>query len=99
VRRGAWYEVLRLTAEQAILDVNQRALSVDRSLLQIVPLRPDRWSVVPRPADAVNLPVSWGSRYAVCPACRHRRPLRGQPSELACSRCGGVFAIAWHDPY
>ncbi|HEV8304997.1 MAG TPA: hypothetical protein VGQ25_08560 [Gemmatimonadales bacterium] len=99
VRRGAWYEVIRLTADEAVLDVNTRSLSVVRSLLQIVPLRPQRWSVVSRPQDAVNVPLSWGSRYAVCPGCRDRAPLKGHPTDLRCSRCNGVFAVAWDDPY
>src|SRR6266702_625230 len=50
VRRGAWYEVVRLTSEEAVLCVGDRSLGVDRSFLQIVPTRPDRWSVVPPPA-------------------------------------------------
>jgi hypothetical protein len=97
VRRGAWYEVLRLTAGEAILDVDKRPVSVARSSLQVVPLRPHRWSVVARPSDAVNMPLSWGSRYAVCPRCRHRAPLKAPPSKLRCRRCGGVFAVAWDD--
>ncbi|HYT04343.1 MAG TPA: hypothetical protein VEM13_05610 [Gemmatimonadales bacterium] len=99
VRRGAWYEVVRLTPEEAVLNVGERSLGVDRSFLQIVPLRPDRWSVVPRPQDAVNMPLSWGSTYAVCPNCCHRRSLQGQPTELPCPRCNGVFEVAWDDPY
>ena len=99
VRRGAWYEVLRLTPDEAILEVVNRPFSVPRSaLLQIVPLRPQRWSVVARPSDAVMVPLSWGSRYAVCPGCRLRVPLKGYPSEIRCSRCDGVFAVAWDDP-
>src|SRR5438093_9561410 len=54
LRRGAWYEVVSLTPEQAVVDVNEQQLSVARSFLQIVPLRPQRWSVVARPADAVR---------------------------------------------
>ena len=66
VRRGAWYEVLRLTPDEAILNVSpERIVSVNRGSLQIVPVRPRRWSIVPRPRDAVDIPLSWGSRYAV----------------------------------
>ncbi len=50
IRRGAWYEVLRLTPEEVVLEVNRQYLS-------------------------------------------------GQPTELPCDKCGGVFAIAWDDPY
>lgn len=99
VRRGAWYRVLRLTPDEAILDVGKRSFRVPRSSLQVVPVRPQRWSVVPRPADAVNMPLSWGSTYAVCPSCRDRSPLKGRPTEIRCGRCGGVFAVAWDDPY
>jgi hypothetical protein len=100
VRRGAWYEVVRLTAEEAVLNVSpERILSVNRASVQIVPVRPRRWSIVPRPRDAVDLPLSWGSRYAVCPSCSTRRALTGQPAELACPKCGGVFAVAWDDPF
>jgi hypothetical protein len=99
MRRGAWYEVLALTPDEAVLDVHQQHLSVARSALQIVPTRPQRWSVVARPPDAVRLPLSWGSRYAVCPNCQDRAPLRGHPTELPCTRCTGVFAVAWDDPY
>ena len=98
VRRGAWYEVLRLTPDEAILEVVNRPFSVPRSaLLQIVPLRPQRWSVVARPSDAVMVPLSWGSQYAVCPGCLGRAPLHGHPTEIRCARCDGVFAVAWDD--
>lgn len=99
VRRGAWYEVLRLTADEAILNVVERPFSAARSSLQVVPFRPQLWSVVARPSDAVNVPLSWGSRYAVCPGCRHRAPLKAHPTELRCGRCKGVFVVAWDDPY
>jgi hypothetical protein len=99
VRRGAWYAIVRLTEEDAGLDVNGRRFDIPRAVLQIVPGRPERWSVVARPDDAVDMPQSWGSRYAVCPSCAHRRSLLGQPTELQCPRCSGVFPVAWDDPY
>lgn len=97
VRRGAWYQVLRLTPEAAILEVGQRSISVPRELLQVVTHRPKRWSVVPRPYDAIDLPINWGSRYAVCPACRHRMPLDHEQTELRCDRCGEAAAVAWRE--
>jgi len=97
VRRGAWYEVLRLTPDEAVLEVNHHPFGVDRSALQIRAIRPDRWSVVPRPRDAVDLPLSWGSTYGVCPKCGHRESLNGQKTEMPCPQCGGVFMIGWDD--
>ena len=95
LRRGAWYEVLRVTPEEAILEVNQRPVRLERSALEIVHRPPQVWSVVPRPRDSIDMPLSWGSRYAVCPGCRHRQLLPEQPEVLRCEQCGGVFAIAW----
>ena len=97
VRRGAWLRVIRLTPVEAILEVNQRHLSVPREYLQIVPLRPRMWSVVERPRDAVDLPLSWGSRYAVCPHCSARTSLRQGLPRMRCGRCSGVFEIDWPD--
>ena len=99
IRRGAWYEVLRLTPEEVVIEVNRRPIRVERSSVQIVPLRPQRWSVVARPRDSVDMPLSWGSSYVVCPGCGHRQSLPGQPTELQCDKCGGVFVIGWDDPY
>ena len=92
-RRGAWYEVIRLTPDAVILDVNRRPLSIPRSNVEIVTTRPQRWSVVERPYDAVDLLMSWGARYAVCPACSHRTSIKGHPMEKQCPRCRGLFGV------
>jgi hypothetical protein len=99
IRRGAWYEVLRLMGEEAVLEVNRKPVRLERASLQIVPLRPQRWSVVARPRDSVDMPLNWGSRYAVCPGCCSRQALPGKPAELRCGKCAGIFAIAWDDRY
>jgi hypothetical protein len=93
VRRGAWYEVIRLTPEAATLDVHNEARSVPRSAVEIVISRPRRWSVVERPYDAVDLPMSWGSRYAVCPHCSNRAQVVRGFTQMPCPRCGESSAI------
>ena len=93
VRRGAWYEVTRLTHEAATLDVHHEARSVPRSSVEIVTARPRRWSIVERPYDAVDLPMSWGARYAVCPQCSHRAQVVRGFTQMPCSRCGESFAV------
>ncbi len=95
LRRGAWYPVVRVTQGEALIDVNQRSLTVPAELLHIVPIRPQVWSVVPRPLDAVDLPLSWGDRYAVCPNCSARAPLGERVPSMSCTRCGGEYEIAW----
>ena len=97
VRRGAWYPIVRLTPIEATLEVNQRHLSVPREYLQILPIRPRMWSVVERPRDAVDLPLSWGSRYAVCPKCSARAPLAQPAPRMRCVRCAGVFELVRSD--
>jgi hypothetical protein len=93
VRRGAWYEVIRLTPDAALLDVNRRTLAVPRSAVHVNAVRPREWSVVPRPYDAVDLPLGWGSRYAVCPRCSHRASLKDQHGSMQWPGCEEVFPI------
>jgi hypothetical protein len=99
LRRGTWYRVTRFTPSEIFLDVQHCPVAVPRRLLDLVVGRPDRWSVVPRPRDAAKLPPELGAPYAVCPACRARAPLPGNPARLACPRCQGVFAVAWEERY
>lgn len=99
LRRGAWYRVVRLAPLEAVLDVNRRPLRVPHYLVQVVSHPPTRWSVVPRPTRAGELPPEWGPHYAVCPSCRERAALRGRPRRLECTQCRGEFAVAWDEGY
>src|SRR5881397_3047382 len=92
LRRGAWYEVVQLLPDAAVLHVSERSLTIPRSCLEIVEVRPRQWSVVPRPYDAVD-PLSWGSPYGVCPRCSHRVPVERHAGRIPCGRCGGVFLV------
>ncbi|HVH68122.1 MAG TPA: hypothetical protein VM716_09665 [Gemmatimonadales bacterium] len=93
VRRGAWYRVSRLMQEWVLLDVNDRSVSVPRINVEIVTTRPEHWSVVERPYDAVDLPIKWGLRYAVCPRCSRRAQIDGHPMEMQCLGCKGLFQV------
>lgn len=97
LRRGAWYRILRLGPQEAVLEVNRRPLTVSRTLLQVVQVPPTRWTIVPAPRNNRRFPTAWGERYAVCPACRGRSPVEGHPNNLRCSRCNGLFDIAWNE--
>jgi hypothetical protein len=48
---------------------------------------------VPRPYDAVDIPISWGSQYGVCPRCRGRAQLQARVTELRCPHCAEVSPI------
>ena len=93
LRRGAWYEVVHLFPDCAVVHVSERSLTIPRSCLEIAEVRPRQWSVVSRPYDAVDLPLSWGACYGVCPRCSHRVPLMEQIGSIPCQRCGGVFPV------
>ena len=99
LRRGAWYRVAQLAPMVAVLDVNRRPLKVPNYLVQVVSSPPNRWSVVPRPTRAGELPPDWGPLYGVCPSCRERAALRGRPRRLECMRCRGEFEVAWDEEY
>lgn len=97
LRRGAWYRVVRLLPREVVLDVNGKPLTVLRSYLHVTSTPPSRWTVVSRPADALQLPAGWGTEYGVCPGCRERAPLEGRPPSRRCPRCNGLFEVAWDE--
>lgn len=99
LRRGGWYRVLWLAPVEAVLDVNTTPVPVLLPFLEIRRTPPRCWTVVPRPANAVNLPPSWGLEYAVCPSCRHRQQLTGHPKRLRCGHCQVEFTVAWDERY
>ncbi len=99
LRRGAWYRILKLTSSEVIVDVKGKPVSVPRGDVQLSPVPALRWTVVPFPQNAPRYPPDWGPHYAVCPNCRDRSRLEGQPSNLRCRRCNGLFDIDWNEPY
>ena len=100
LRRGAWYRVVGLTPEDAVLQVPRRErVRVPRQFLQTLFSRPRHWTVVPRPAQVQDLPDHWRSRYAVCPVCRARAPITGYTVDMQCPKCNGQFGIAWDERY
>src|SRR2546428_13364767 len=82
LRRGAWYRITRLDPLQAVLEVGGRLLEIPSAFLQVIERPPRRWTVVPRPSDAVRLPEGCGDRYAVCPGCRGRQSPPRRPRRL-----------------
>ena len=97
LRRGAWYRVIAFTPGEVIVDVNRVARIVPREGVEIVTRPPQRWSIVPRPSDAVRVPLDWGDWYALCPTCRNRTPIKGHSATLRCPRCAGLFQIDWEE--
>jgi hypothetical protein len=95
LRRGAWYRVVRLTPQEAVLDINGALTSFPRPALEIRPTPPSHWTVVPRPARAARMPLTWGARYGVCPNCRERARLVERATSMRCPKCNGHFDIGW----
>src|SRR5258708_26314466 len=88
LRRGALYRITRLDPLQAVLEVGGRLLEVPSAFLQVIERPPRRWTVVPRPNDAVHLPADCGDRYAVCPSCRERQSVPRRPRPMERRRSG-----------
>jgi hypothetical protein len=99
LRRGAWYAVRAVANEAVMVHVAGRWVRVPWAAVEVTESLPSRWTVVPRPANAVMIPTSWGAHYAVCPRCRHRAPLQGQPESMQCPRCGKLSPVAWDEAY
>jgi hypothetical protein len=97
LRRGAWYRVVRVTSGEAVLDVNGLPIVIARTSVQIVTTVPTRWAVVSRPPNALRMPLSWGSRYGVCPNCRERARLEPRAASMRCPKCNGLFDIGWEE--
>ena len=95
LRRGAWYRVVEITPVEAIVDVNHRLLHIPRAFVQILPLRPPLWSVIPGPGDTAGPGAH--RLFAVCPSCCARAALHSQAPTLKCPRCGAVAAVAWSE--
>jgi hypothetical protein len=92
--------VRRVDGLEAIVEVNRRPHVVPSFLLQVASTPPRRWTVVPRPKTAVRF-AALGARYAVCPSCHERAPLKdaAKPRRLDCERCHGEFEVAWNEAY
>lgn len=99
LRRGAWYRVLSLGSDVAVVDVDNAPVRVARGDLEVTETRPSRWTIVPRPRDAEKLPESCGAFYAVCPNCAARAPVGRPPGEKRCTRCEQSFEVAWDERY
>ena len=78
LRRGAWYRVVELTPVEAIVDVNHRLLHIPRAFVQVLPLRPPAWTVVPGPEGAA---AGAGRKYGVCPLLRAGAPGWARPRD------------------
>ncbi len=82
LRRGAWYVVLTDTKPTiVVLDVNKKAVPVDRTLLEFTTEKPHKWSVVRLDAkdDAPRRPsqAGLGMLYGVCQLPGARQPGAG----------------------
>jgi hypothetical protein len=99
LRRGAWYRVLSLGPEEAVLDVDNAGVRVSREHLELSERKPSRWTIVPRPQGAEKVPASWGEAYAVCPSCAARAPVGRPPGQKRCTRCEQSFEVAWDERY
>src|SRR5205823_6261765 len=86
LRRGAWYRVVELTPVEAIVDVNHRLLHIPRAFVQVLPLQPPAWTVVPGPD--VGGAAGAGRKYGVCPSCCARARLDGPAPAMRCPRWG-----------
>jgi len=99
LRRGAWYRVLSVSPLEAVVDVDKKPVLLPREYVEIVASRPSRWTVVREVERSPRVPSEMSGRYAVCPSCRERMSLRGDPTNLRCRRCNGVFEVGWSERY
>lgn len=97
LRHGTWYAILRDEREDRLtIRIGSRTVDVPRRLLEVRARRPDFFSVITRVGESERtLALDLGKRYAVCPNCSHRIPLRGEPPTKKCPQCEHFGEIAW----
>jgi len=71
LRRGAWYAVGAIEGDNVLIRVRGDWVRVPWAALEVTGTEPSRWTVVPRPANVVMLPETWGPHYGVCPRCHY----------------------------
>ena len=99
LRRGACYAVSAIVGGEVLIRVRKLWVRVPWAAVEVSETPPSRWSVVPRPANAVMLPETWGPSYGVCPNCHNRAPFQGAPHTMRCPQCAGLFGVAWDEGY
>ena len=85
LRRGAWYPVLSAGAEEAVLEVRGTLTVIAREFVEVVPARPEMWSLVP---------AAWGGPYLVCPDCAERVRNVAVTGTFSCPHCHGSYAVS-----
>ena len=99
LRRGAWYAVSAIVGGEVLIRVHKNWAHVPLAAVEVSETPPSHWTVVPRPANAVMLPETWGPNYGVCPRCQHRASLERAPQTMRCPQCAGLFAVGWDEGY
>ncbi len=100
LRRGAWYAVLNESKSSiVVLDVNKKAVPLDRSMLDFTTQKPRKWSVVQldpqRDAAELAGEAGLGPLYGVCPNCSGRANLKQEDTQVTCPVCQLLFEIDW----
>lgn len=100
LRRGGWYRVLSLTADQVTVSIDGKPIALGRDSLEIRNSPPRRWTVLRRPRRVIRAPENLRGGYMVCPSCRHRIALpRAGTRDCRCPRCNVVSDIGWDENY
>jgi hypothetical protein len=99
LRRGGWYEAISVSQTEVVLKPYGRNKSFPRKHFEISTTGPTRWTIVTRAGNATTLPNRWTQGYAVCPSCRWRQLLLGNPKTMLCEGCYQEFEVDWDKPY
>ena len=99
IRRGGWYRALAVDTKSVIISIHGKKQEFPRHLFEIACSQPSRWTVVADAGNSTRIPPRWSRGYVVCPKCRWRQLLWGQPPNLRCDSCFEAFDVAWDEPY
>jgi hypothetical protein len=99
LRRGGWYEGVAVDQDNIVLRLQGRNRTFPLQLFEVSATGPTRWTIVCHAGNSDRIPRRWGDGYAVCPACRWRQLVLGNPDRMRCEGCNREFEVGWGEHY
>ena len=99
LRRGGWYLAVSVGQSEVVLQTDGRQQAFPREFFEVSTVGPTRWTVVSHAGNSTQIPTRWSNGYGVCPSCRWRQLILGQPKSMLCEGCYEEFELDWDTLY
>jgi hypothetical protein len=99
LRRGGWYLAAFVGQSDVVLDLHGKNQFFPRAFFEVSTAGPTRWTIVSGAGNSARIPAQWSKGYGVCPSCRWRQLILGQPRMMLCDGCYEGFEVDWDTVY